>query len=134
MTTNVDRINEIYAAFGRGDIDHIFASVADDVDWGLEANVPQALAWLKAGRGRDKVKAYFKGVGENMDFHSFVPKLVLGQGNEVLTLVEVSFTGKRTGKRLDSIEAMHFTFDDKGKITRYRIVLDTAGFAAACVG
>ena len=131
--TNAQRIHDIYAAFGRGDINAIIEATTEDVDWGLDAEMPAPARWLCVGRGRAKVLEYFKGVGEMMEFHAFVPKLVLGQGNDVLTLVEVEFTGRPTGKLVKSSEAMHFTFNDRGQITRYRLVADTAQLIRAFV-
>ncbi len=131
--TNVDRINQIFAAFGRGDISAIVEATTEDVDWGLDADMPESVRWICAGTGRDKVLSYFKGVDAMMQFHAFAPRLVLGQGNDVIALIDVDFTGRPTGTRMKSSEAMHFTFDARGRIARYRVVLDTAQFIAACV-
>jgi uncharacterized protein len=126
-TSNVDRINAIYAAFGRGDIASIIEMTAEDVDWGYEGLAKLGpLEWCRAGRGRAKVMEYFRGAGASMTFHAFEPKLVLGQGDDVLALCVVDFTAKATNKRLKVTEAMHFTFDDRGRITRYRLIMDTA--------
>jgi len=130
--TNVDRINAVYAAFGRGDVAAILEATTEDVDWGYEgpARHPD-LRWLEAGRGRAKVEEYFRGAGAMMDFHAFVPKLVLGQGDDVLALVDVDFTAKTTRKRLKGVEVMHFTFDKHGRIARYRLIQDTTQFHQA---
>ncbi|MFO0739977.1 MAG: nuclear transport factor 2 family protein [Labilithrix sp.] len=128
---NADRIHAIYAAFGKGDIATIVETTAEDVDWGYDGEPPAVLAWLKAGKGRQRVLEYFDGVMKTMDFHAFVPRVVAAQGHEVATMVEVDFTSKTTGKRVKGIQAMWFTLDDRGRITRYRIVLDSAAHFAA---
>ena len=125
--TNVDRMNAVYAAFGRGDIAAIVEATSEDVDWGYDGpSKHPSLAWLEVGRGRSKVQEYFRGAGETMEFHSFVPKLVLGQADDVLALCVVDFTVRATGKRVTTTEVMHFTFNRDGRIVRYRPVLDTA--------
>ena len=35
---NIKTIRMVYEAFGRGDVDAVVASVADDVDWATEAS------------------------------------------------------------------------------------------------
>ncbi len=37
MSDLIDKVRETYAAFSRGDIETILASVADDVSWEYEA-------------------------------------------------------------------------------------------------
>jgi uncharacterized protein len=132
--TNVDRINAIYAAFGRGDIPAILEMTAEDVDWGYEGGAPKmdvVMPWVCAGKGRARALEYFKGAGETLEFHSFEPKLVLGQGDEVLALCVLDITVRATKKRLKVTEAMHFTFDRTGRIARYRLIMDTAERIAA---
>src|SRR5262245_39899947 len=101
--TNRERIQAIYAAFARGDIPAILEVGPDDADWGYEgeaSRMKDVLPWLFRGKGRTQAAAYFAGVIAHYDFHGFVPLLVLGEGNDVLTLLEVDFTEKTTGKRL----------------------------------
>lgn len=128
---NVDRVNSIYAAFGRGDVASIVEMTTEDVEWGYDGKTPKVISWLERGRGRDRVLGYFKGVSETMQFHKFEPKVVAGAGNDVLAIVEVDWTAPLTGKRVTGYEAMWFTFDDRGRITRYRPVLDSAVHFAA---
>ena len=42
-TTTTDHrttVLDMYAAFGRGDMDALFAGIADEVDWGLDPESP----------------------------------------------------------------------------------------------
>lgn len=122
-----ERVKAIFEAFGRGDVPAIVEMAAADVDWGIDGEFSEALAWLRPGRGRDKVLAYFGGVGATMEVHTIVPKHIAGDGDHGLALIEIEFTVKQTGKRLRVEEAMHFTFNAAGQIVRYRGFCDTAG-------
>lgn len=127
---NVDRIHAIYAAFARGDIAAILESIREDADWGHDGECGGVLGWLQVGRGRDVAKRYFEGVGATMDFHGFAPRVVAGQDDHVVAMVDVEFTARPTGRRVAHTQGMWFTFDDRGRITRYRVLLDRPFFQA----
>jgi ketosteroid isomerase-like protein len=138
MTDNITVIQEIYAAFGRGDLDAILAAVADEPDWGFDVpeHVPgaKAVPFLHHLTSRsDVAETYFGSVAREMEWHAFVPRSFFGSGDEVMTLIDVDFTVRSTGRRVQAQEVHHFTLAD-GKIVRYRPFLDTATFIEAFGG
>jgi ketosteroid isomerase-like protein len=56
MATALETVQQIYAAFGRGDIPAILAALDDDVKWeSWEDNSAQraGVPWLRGGSGKE---------------------------------------------------------------------------------
>jgi uncharacterized protein len=124
----------MYAAFGRGDVPAILERCADSIDWGpaLDANVDASRVPFFANlRGRDQVPRFFQGVGETMVYESFQPQQFFATGNEVAVRVVQDLLVKSTGKRIRIEDMHHFTFDEQGRVTRWRTFIDTAGVLQA---
>jgi ketosteroid isomerase-like protein len=60
MSDRINLIKDIYAAFGRGDIFTILASLTDDVSWEFEA--PAELSWSGIRRGPREAAGFFSGI------------------------------------------------------------------------
>lgn len=121
-------VGALYDAFGAGDIPGLLAFIHPDVDWSLQVDAPDAalVPMFRNGRGHDAVMAYFGGVAQ-LEFHRFEPKLLLEHGDTVVSLLEMEWTHRTTGKRKAFEEVHVFTVRD-GLVTRYRPFLDTATF------
>ncbi len=135
MSTHIKTVQNLYEAFGRGDLPAILAHIADDVDWGVNAdpNVtpPEKVSYFRRARNRDEVaKFYFEQAVELFEFHQFKPKAFMAGDQHVSVLLELELTARRTGKRFGFEEIHCFQFDPTGKICRYRGFLDTALIAA----
>jgi hypothetical protein len=68
---NVQRIQEIYAAFGRGDVPAILDQLRDDVAWYDPGppEVPHAARY----RGREEVGGFSTRIAETQEFEEFTP-------------------------------------------------------------
>lgn len=132
MTTPIETIQSVYAAFAAGDVPGLLAHVADDVDWGRDVQAPggEVVPHLRHGTGIGTAVAYFTAVGETMDFHAFAPRTFAVDGEHVLVVLDVEMTVRPTGRRVAFDEVHEFTVRD-GKIVRYRPHLDTAQLVAA---
>lgn len=133
--TRTQLVQDLYAAFGRGDIPALLAALHPDVDWKL--NVDPAAPGAKRipdfqpFRGRAGVGEFFAAIARDLEFHAFTPQAFFAQGDEVLVRVQMELTVRPTGRHL-SIESIHaFAFDAGGLVTRFREYLDTLGAAAA---
>jgi ketosteroid isomerase-like protein len=126
---NIKTIRMVYEAFGRGDVDAVVASVADDVDWATEAS-GRGAPWYGPHRGRDGVTAFFAAFGSTMDVQEFTPRTFAATDDEVLTVVHCVATSRATGGRIDHDLHHYFRFRD-GKIVYYRGTEDTAQTEAA---
>ena len=124
--SNAQTVKDIYAAFGRGDVDFIISQLADDVEWdtyrnnyGQKAGVPH----LQYRKGPDAVREFFKDV-EQIGITRFDVISILEGGNHVAA--EIDWDSSKTDE-----EEMHlWTFNEDGKVTRYRHYADTAKHAA----
>jgi ketosteroid isomerase-like protein len=123
---------EIYAAFGRGDVAAILQRLAPDVEreYGATAN---AAPWLQPRRGRDGAAAFFAALA-GIDIHRFALKSLLAAGPTVVALVDIEFTVIATARRVveeDEIHLWHFGAD--GLVQRFRHRVDTHAHHLACV-
>lgn len=122
--SNVRTIQEVYAAFVRGDVAWILSQLADDVRWEYgptSTNVP----WLQRWRGREEVAGFFDSLAE-MEMQHFQPKNVLEGPGLVVVLLDINLTVHATGRRVVETDELHvWRFDDSGCITHFRHGCDT---------
>lgn len=129
MNENVEKLQQMYAAFGRGEIATILDGVSDDVQWGVES-VASEVPWYQVRRGRDGVADFFSTLGQEVDFKSFVPSTFVSNGDEVFVAVDYDYRFRKNGKGAQ-IGALHrFRLRD-GKVTSFRAYEDTAAVRAA---
>ncbi len=126
---NIKTIRTIYEAFGRGDVEAIIASLADDVDWAAEAS-GTAAPWYGVCRGPGQVAEFFSEFASTMEVSDFTPTVYAGSGDDVLTVVRFAGTSRATGRRVAMDLHHHFRFRD-GRIAFYRGTEDTAQVASA---
>lgn len=122
--SNIQTVQSIYAAFGRGDIPAILGHLADDVAWEYDKEA-SGVPWLVPRRGRAEVTKFFESLAA-VDFQQFLPKTQIAGGNLVVALNDVAFTVKATGKRFVEEDEVHlWHFDDAGKVKRFCHKTDT---------
>ncbi len=123
--TPIERVQQIYAAFGRGDLPYILSCLASDVDWEHDS-FPNPIPWLQPLQGRDAVPRFFEALQANVEFHVFQPKQFFAEGNTVVDLVDQEFTVKATGKRVVESDEVHiWRFNEQGLVQRFRHRADT---------
>lgn len=128
--SNVESAQQMYEAFGRGDIPAILELLAEDVRWdhhptgntGQDEDVP----YLRARSGREEVNQFFKDIDEDFEMHSFNPHSFLEGDGLVAAVIEFELTIKATGKRVRDEEIHLMEFGSDGKMTAFRHFLDTA--------
>jgi uncharacterized protein len=126
---NIKTIQDVYEAFGRGDIETILANVTDDVDWASEASGSGA-PWYGPHTGKAGVGDFFAAFGSTMEVQQFVPQTFAATDEEVLTVVRFEATNRKTGKKSAQHLHHYFRFRD-GKVAYYRGTEDTAQTAEA---
>jgi ketosteroid isomerase-like protein len=126
---NVELMQQLYAAFGRGDINHILLHVTDDCDWGT-ATTAQEIPWYRIRQGRDGVADFFSTLAGEVDFERFEPNLFAAAGDDVLVRVDYTYRLKKNGNSAPSASVHQFTFRD-GKVARFRAYEDTAAIRDA---
>jgi ketosteroid isomerase-like protein len=124
--SNLQTVQNIYAAFGRGDVPAILEAMAPDVEWeygGGSHEVP----WLEPRRGREGAGAFFRVVADMLDIRAFaVTNIIEGSGGVVLALIDIEAIVKPSGKRFSEIDEVHiWRFDAQGRVAKFRHRADT---------
>lgn len=124
MNSNVQTVQNIYDAFGRGDVPSILGHLREDIDWDygiVDAGVP----WLRARKGIGEVPGFFESLGA-LDFQKFQPQTFLESGNIVVVLIDLEVVVKATGRPVEEKDEVHiWHFDDEGKVMRFCHRVDT---------
>jgi ketosteroid isomerase-like protein len=127
----VEVVTAIYEAFGRGDLEGLLSYVDENVEWcQADAGAPHPVLDNGRGIGHDAVRAYFGAAAERMAISKFVPHKIMGDGDTVLSLIEMEFADPAVGKTVNIPECHVFRVRD-GKIVHYFPILDTATTAKA---
>ena len=129
---NVAKLQEMYAAFGRGDIATLLDNVTDDVTWGVET-VATEVPWYSIRNGRAGVGEFFDLLAREVEFTSFEPKTFAASGDEVLVTVDYDFRFRKNGKGMP-VGVMHRFRIRDGKVSSFRAYEDTAAIRAVWAG
>lgn len=121
---NIQKLQQLYAAFGRGDINMILNNVTDDVTWGTETTANE-VPWYPIRHGREGVGDFFATLAREVDFTHFAPSNFAGVGDLVYAHVDLAYKFKKNGLAAASGSVHEFTFRD-GKVSRFRAFEDTA--------
>lgn len=120
---NLQIVQEIYGAFGTGDIPTILSKLANNVEW--DADSTNEAPFLVPRRGIDGVGAFFQSLTQ-ADFTKFEPTTFLESGNIVVALIDVDFTVKANGKKVSQLDEVHiWRFGPDGKVVNFRHRVDT---------
>jgi len=128
MQENVQLVQQIYAAIGRGDIPEVIGMMADDVEIHLPG--PSEIPFAGTFTGHEGVGQFFQAIGANADILQFEPREFIAQGDHVVVLGHERLTGKSTGRSWDTDWAMVWMIRD-GKVTSLREFHETSAIAAA---
>jgi ketosteroid isomerase-like protein len=125
---NTKVVQDIYAAFGRGDLPAMLGMLAEDVRWFFPRG--EVIPWGGERRGRDGVTQFFAALLQQVDFELFEPRSFVAEGERVLVTGAERMRVKATG-RTCAVEWVHaFTLRD-GRVTEFREYTDTAAIEAA---
>lgn len=122
--TPVQRIQQLYDAFGRGDVASLLAGLAEDVRW-EQPTFPNPIPWLQPIDGRAGVMRFFEAL-QQVEFTQFEPKHFLAEGNLVVVVVDERYIVKATGKTVVEPDLIHlWRLDEAGLVTQLRHRGDT---------
>ena len=126
----IARVQAIYAAFGRGDVDAVLAALAPDVVWSNAG--PTDLDYFGVRTGREQVAEVFAILGREFVIHEFVPLRFFAADDEVAVLLRLRATVNGQGIEQELVHV--WTLGADGLVTRMRDIQDSAGVAAALRG
>ena len=128
-TQNTKVVQDAYAAFGRGDIPALLATLADDIVWagvyGAAPHVPTS----GERRGKAAVAEFFQQVAANVNFSRFEPKEFIATGDKVVALGHYTATTPAGGS-FDSDFAMVFALRG-GTVIHFQEFCDSAAVNSA---
>ena len=124
----ITTVQEIYAAFSRGDVEAILAHLTDDVDWAPEAE--SAIApWHGVRKGKENVPSFFEALAKTVDVTEFTPLAFASNETDVMVVIRFGVTVRATGKS-GAMDLHHWWRFRGDKIYFYRGTEDTALTAA----
>lgn len=119
MSVNAALIEQLYAAFGRGDIPSVVANLADDVEWSVPATLPHGGQF----QGKAGAVQFFEGLGAAWEVLGLDVEGVGEVGEDVVVAVVRADGTLRSGGPSGYGAAHVFTVRD-GKVTRFREYTD----------
>jgi len=125
---NVHLVQQVYAAFGRADINGVLEAMAPDVEFTFPDS--PVIPYAGAYRGPDGIAQFLMTLGEAVDIAQFVPDEFIAQGDDVVALGHERVTAKSTGRVFHANWAMVWSVRN-GKIARIREYTDTDAIAGA---
>jgi hypothetical protein len=121
--SNLPTVQNIYTAFGQGDVPTILASLSKNVEWEY-GGLPE-VPWLAPRKGRAGAGEFFQSLSA-LEITRFNPRTFLESGSTVVVLIELEFIVKATGRKVveeDEVHIWHFGPD--GLVSRFRHRVDT---------
>lgn len=129
--TNLETVQQIYAAFGAGDVQSILSKLAEDVEWDADSTSTAPL--VQPRHGRAGVGEFFASTAA-VDFTKFAPTEFLANDNVVIALIDVEFTVKATGRTVSQLDEAHiWRFNSEGLVVNFRHRVDTQAHHQAFV-
>lgn len=129
LAGNLETVQGIYAAFGKGDVPAILDQLADDVTWD-QGHDGEANPFLAPRAGKAGVGEFFAAL-QGLEFRKFAVLNMLEGPNQIAVLVDLDLVVKATGKPFVEQEIHLWTFGADGKVASFRHFVDTLEYAAA---
>jgi ketosteroid isomerase-like protein len=123
MSNLAQTVQELYAAFGRGDLPAILAKLSDDVVWESEGTEIISISGIR--HGIKETTGFFEALAADHANPQLTISDYVASGDTVMTLGRYRAIMKGTGKLWDSPIAHYFKFRD-GKVIRYVGLANTA--------
>jgi ketosteroid isomerase-like protein len=121
---SVSLVQDMYAAFGRGEIATIVSRCAPDIRWeinGRRSDFPT----FGAFHGHSGVQEFFGTVAAHLDFSEFTPQEFYPSGEKVFVLGRYKTAVKKTGREIASNWCHVFTIRS-GTVISFQEFTDTA--------
>jgi|SRR5215471_10077270 len=125
---NIEKVQEAYGAFARGDIAGLLATLTEDVVWKMpgEPGIPFA----GTRHGQSGAGEFFRLLNVTDEVLQFEPREFFAKGDKVVVLGLYRARARATGKIIDNEWVHVFTLQD-GKISGWEEFCDTAAIASA---
>lgn len=129
---NITLVQDLYAAFGRGDIGAVVGGLTQDIDW-QTLGPSQDYPTFGQRKGPAAVRDFFAQVAATEEFSDFSPREFYASGDKVFVLGSYAGKIKKTGRPFACEWAHVFAFSGD-KVSRFREYTDTTQFVAGYRG
>ena len=126
--SNIEIVNELYAAYRRGDLQAILTALTDDVRW--ESEGPSEIPFMGIRNGVNETTGFFEGLARDWSDPRLETNQFIASGDEVSVFGRYEATNRQTGKRINVPIAHYWKIRD-GKVARYMGLTDTGAFLEA---
>ena len=119
-------VEDIYAAFSRGDIQTILSHLSPNVEWnamGESSKIPYGRRYV----GISEVPHFFADLGNSFQMTGFTVDEMYQNGNVVTAYGEHKGIGIKSGIASETKWAMRWEFNNDGQVIRYNNFFDTGG-------
>jgi ketosteroid isomerase-like protein len=130
--TQVQTIQAIYAAFGKGDVPAILACLTSDAEFSFAGGSPR-VPWHGPWRGHASIQQFFTSIGEGVEFQTFEPVGFAAGPDTVAVRLHLTYRVRHSSRVVDEHQVHWWTFKD-GKVSTLTHFEDTAQVIAAAVG
>ncbi|MCU0938343.1 MAG: nuclear transport factor 2 family protein [Burkholderiaceae bacterium] len=121
----IETVQQIYAAFGHGDVPAILERLADDMEWEY-ATGPNPVPWLQPLKRGVEVPTYFEALFSNVEITRFEVGKIFGGTSTVVDLMNLEYRARATACKVVDVDEMHaWHFNDAGQVQRFRHRADT---------
>jgi ketosteroid isomerase-like protein len=127
--SNVQLVQQAYAAFGRADIEGVLETLSENVDW-LIPGPADIIPFVGRRHGPQEVAAFFATLASTQTAERFEPLEFIARGDRVVVLGTQRWHVLSTGSTYEDEWAHVFTIEN-GKIKKFAEYHDTAAEAAA---
>lgn len=115
---NLEIVQAMYQAFGRGDLPALVAFMDPDIEW--QNPGPSELGYFGTHRGPAAVSRNIFGfIAERLRFEQFEPREFFSSGDKVVVLLECAAVAAPSGKRVAQNVVHVFTLRDQ-KVVRFQ--------------
>ena len=128
--SDVEFIEDLFTAFGRGDIGYVIDAHAEDVVMESPVSRTSTLPWAGTRTGRRELVEYFETMAAHVRPEAFRDVVFTASGDRVVVEGSNSGTVAATGQRYDHDWVMVFTVRD-GKVVRFRHFYDPGDIEVA---
>lgn len=126
--TNIEATQQLFVAFGAGDIPAILELLNDDIV--IEFYGPKVIPYAGNYRGKPEARGFFETVLSAVNINQFDPEEMLADTDKVIVTGHLNLNAKSTGRTIDSDFVHVITLRD-GKWSRFRDFMDTSVAMAA---
>jgi ketosteroid isomerase-like protein len=119
-------INDIYQAFGTGDVEGFAKHIDDECEWDFTFPADHAIPWLQGGKGKEQAQRFMLSAGQHLDVRNFEINHIATAPNLVVVIFSIDCIVRSTGLWIHEREEPHiWHFNDEGRVIRFRHAADT---------